>query len=186
MIYLGADHRGYQLKEKIKQWLSEWGYQYQDCGAFEYNKDDDYPDFVSKAAEKVSQDPENSRAIVLGGSGQGEAMVANRYKNVRAAVLGIPWIKFKSFKTWFLMGTGALGIAEGYLFNGLKEIVKLSREHNDANVLSIGASFLPEKVAKKLIKLWLETPFSGEERHKRRIEKIGAPIEVQPQNYEKN
>jgi len=144
MIYLAADHRGFELKEKIKKWLSDWGYEFQDMGAFEYDKDDDYPDFISKAAEKVSQDPENSKAIILGGSGQGEAMVANRYKGVRAAVY----------------------------YSDSEEMIKMSREHNNANVLSLGASFLDEETAKKAIKLWLETPFSGEERHVRRINKI--------------
>ena len=144
MIYLAADHRGFDLKVKIKEWLKEWNYEYEDMGAFEYDKDDDYPDFISKAAEKVSQDPDNSKAIIMGGSGQGEAMVANRYKNVRAAVF----------------------------YGGSEEVIKLSREHNDANVLSLGTFFVDIQIAQKAIKLWLETPFSGEERHKRRIFKF--------------
>ena len=144
MIYLATDHRGFELKEKIKQWLSEWGYEYEDMGAFEYNKDDDYPDFIKKAAQKVSENPEQDKAIILGGSGQGEAMVVNRHKGVRAAVY----------------------------YGGPDEIIKMSREHNNANVLSLGASFLNEEAAKNAIKLWLETPFSGEERHIRRINKI--------------
>ncbi len=144
MIYLATDHRGFQLKEKIKQWLSEWGYKYEDMGAFKYSKDDDYPDFIHKAAEKVSADPENSKAIILGGSGQGEAMVANRYKGVRAAVY----------------------------YGNSEEMIKMSREHNDANVLSLGTSFLSEEATKSAIKLWLDTPFSGDERHKRRLVKF--------------
>lgn len=143
-IYLAADHRGFQLKEKVKTWLKEWGYEYEDMGAFEFNKDDDYPDFISKAAEKVSQDPENSKAIILGGSGQGEAMVANRYKGVRAAVY----------------------------YGGSEEVVKLSREHNNANILSLGTFFVDEETAKRAVEVWLETPFSGEERHVRRIAKF--------------
>lgn len=144
MIYLATDHRGFELKEKIKEWLKEWGYEFQDFGAFEYNPDDDYPDFIHKAAQAVAKDPENNKGIILGGSGQGEAMVANRYKGVRAAVY------------------------YGYS----DEKIKLSREHNNTNILSLGASFLTEEEAKKAIKLWLETPFSGEERHTRRIKKI--------------
>src|SRR3989344_7873053 len=152
MIYLATDHRGFELKEKIKGWLSEWGLEHEDMGAFEYNKEDDYPDFVSKAAEKVAANPDNSKAIVLGGSGQGEAMVSNRHQGVRAAVY----------------------------YGGSEEIIKLSREHNNANVLSLGAMFLDDSV-KNRIKLWLDTPFSNDERHKRKINKI----EVQPQQDEK-
>jgi len=145
MIYLASDHRGFELKNKIKEWLKEWGYEYEDMGAFDFNKDDDYPDFISKAAEKVSQDPENSKAIILGGSGQGEAMVANRYKDVRAVV---------------------------YYGGNADWVVKTTREHNDSNVLSLGTSFLTDDEAKKSIKLWLDTPFSEDQRHKRRIAKF--------------
>ena len=92
----------------------------------------------------MAADPENTRGIVLGGSGQGEAMVASRYKGVRAAVY----------------------------YGGEREIIKLSREHNNANILSLGARFISAEEAKEAVKLWLDTPFSGEERHRRRIEKI--------------
>ncbi|MBI3638212.1 RpiB/LacA/LacB family sugar-phosphate isomerase [Candidatus Wolfebacteria bacterium] len=144
IIYLASDHAGFELKEKLKKYLEELNYQIKDLGNFIYDKNDDYPDWVLKAAEAVSGDPQNSRAIVLGGSGQGEAMVANRFKNVRAAVF----------------------------YNCNEDVIKLSREHNNANVLSLGARFLTEEEAKKAVKIWLETPFSNEERHKRRIEKI--------------
>lgn len=153
MIYLAADHRGFELKEKIKQWLTEWGYPYEDLGAFEYDKDDDYPDFMHQAAQKVSQDPENSEAIILGGSGQGEAMVANRYKGVRAAVYYGP------------------STASG---QEAEEIIKMTREHNNANVLSLGASFLREEQAKEALVAWFKTKFTGEERHVRRINKIDS------------
>ena len=144
MIYLASDHRGFKLKEKIKQWLMEWGYQVEDKGAHSYEAHDDFPDFVAQAAEKVSQDPANSKAIILGASGQGEAMLANRYKGVRAAVY----------------------------YGGPEEIITLSRKHNDANVLALGASFLNEETAHRVIKRWLETPFSEDQRHKRRIKKM--------------
>lgn len=174
MIYLAADHRGFELKGKIKEWLKKWGYEYEDMGPFEYDKDDDYPDFISKAAEKVSQDPDSSRAIIMGGSGQGEAMAANRYKGVRAAVFYGPPYQFKvmTWRKWFMLGTGAVGMSQGTEFIILKQLVKLSREHNNANVLSLGASFIDVRAAKKIIKLWLDTPFSNEERHKRRIAKF--------------
>ena len=143
-VYLATDHAGFELKEKLKIFLSELGYEAQDFGSFEYNPNDDYPDFISKAAKAVSEDPENSKAIILGGSGQGEAMVTNRFKGVRATVF----------------------------YGGPKDIIKLSREHNDANILSLGARFISEEEAKDAVKLWLETPFSGDERHARRIMKF--------------
>lgn len=173
-IYLAADHRGFQLKEKIKIWLKEWGYEYEDMGNFIYDKDDDYPDFISKAAEKVSQDPENSKAIILGGSGQGEAMVANRHKGVRAAVFYGPpfalWLKSYIFPSDLLFA--AFSALVGWSRVSY-EIIKLSREHNNANVLSLGTFFVRnDRTVKKAIKLWLETPFSGDERHVRRISKF--------------
>lgn len=143
MIYLGTDHRGYELKEKIKDWLSDWGYEFEDLGNFELDQNDDYPDFVAPVAQRVSEDPE-SRGIVLGASGQGEAITANKFEGVRAVVF----------------------------YGGPEDIVRLSREHNDANVLSIGASFVDEGEIQGSIKLWLETDFTNEERHQRRIEKI--------------
>ena len=142
-IYLASDHAGFELKGKIKDFLVKNGYEAEDLGPFAYDANDDYPELIRPAAERVSQNPED-RAIVLGGSGQGEAMVSNRYKNVRAAVY----------------------------YGGNMDIVKLSREHNNANVLSFGARFVKEEEALEAVKLWLETPFLGEERHQRRIAKI--------------
>jgi len=83
MMYLGADHRGFALKEKAKKWLSEFGYQYEDMGAFEYNKDDDYPDFAQSVAQRVAEDPQ-SRGILICGSGVGVAIAANKVKGIRA------------------------------------------------------------------------------------------------------
>jgi len=145
-IYLGTDHAGFELKEKIKQWLNEWGYEHEDLGAFSYDAQDDYPDFVHKVGRKVADDPKNNRGIVLGGSGQGEAMVANRHKGVRAAVYAARTLDL--------------------------ELVKLMREHNDSNVLSLGARFVLEEDANEVVKTWLETSFPGEDHHKRRIAKI--------------
>ena len=141
-IYLATDHAGFELKEKLKGYLQSEGYEIEDFGAHQFDKEDDYPDFISKAAEAVSKDP-NSKAIILGGSGQGEAMVANKFPNVRAVI-----------------------------YYGNMEMIPLTRQHNDANILSLGARFLNEDEAKKAVKLWLETPFTDEDRHKRRIEKI--------------
>lgn len=144
IIYLAADHAGYELKEKIKKFLTDSGYTIQDFGAHKLDPDDDYPDFIHQAAKAVSKDPENSRAIILGASGQGEAMIANRYKGVRAAVY----------------------------YGGEKEILRLSREHNDANVLALGARFLNPKETLEAVAFWLKHPFSRKERHLRRIIKI--------------
>lgn len=145
-IFLASDHAGFELKEKIKQWFSEWGYDYQDMGAFVYDENDDYPEIIDRAARKVAEDPGSNRGIVLGGSGQGEAIVCNRRKGVFATVYAARSLDLK--------------------------LVKLMREHNDSNVLSLGARFVPEADVKKVVRTWLETAFSGEARHKRRIAKI--------------
>ncbi len=148
MIYLATDHAGFELKEKIKKYLTEeLGLEVKDFGNFVYDENDDYPDWILPAAKAVARDLEggmDSKAIILGGSGQGEAMIANRVSCIRATVL--------------------------YYFN--EEIIKLSKEHNDANVLSLGARFISEGDAKRSVKLWLETEFSKEERHQRRIGKF--------------
>lgn len=159
MIYLATDHAGFELKEKVKEFLQKEGYQVEDCGAHEYNKADDYPDFISKAAQAVSKDPQ-SAAIIFGNSGQGEAMVANKYKNVRAALFYGPVLAVKSVD------------ALGRVSSDPYEMVRLTREHNHANVLSLGASFLKDQEAFDVIKRWLETKYSDEERHIRRVEKI--------------
>lgn len=142
-IFLATDHAGFDVKEKVKAYLVERGHEVQDMGALAFNKDDDYPDYISRAAKAVAEDV-SARAVVFGWSGQGEAMVANRFRGVRAAVY-----------------TG-----------GGDEVVTLSREHNDANVLSIGAHFVESAEACRLVELWLVTPFSEEVRHVRRIKKI--------------
>lgn len=142
-VYLATDHAGFELKEKVKEFLKTEGYEVEDCGAIVLDGEDDYPDFISKAAEAVSKDP-SSKAIIFGGSGQGEAIVANKFPNVRAAVY----------------------------YGKAEEMPKLTREHNDSNILSLGARFLTEEEAKTAVKLFLETSFSNGERHMRRIEKI--------------
>ena len=147
MIYLGADHRGFELKEKAKQWLTELGYQFKDCGAFEYNKGDDYPDFAKAVAEEVvgtAGDTENNRGILFCGSGIGVCIAANKIKGVRA-------------------GTAASA-----------EQVKASVNDEDLNVLCLSADYLQNAdiTAKEIIKTFLTTKFSEEERHVRRINKI--------------
>ncbi len=142
IIYLGSDHAGYELKEAVKSFLQELGYDVDDKGAYWYDGDDDYPDFIQPVAKAVASNPE-SYGIIFGGSGQGEAICANRLMGVRAAVY----------------------------YGGPEDIIRLSRKHNNANILSLGARFISEDEAKEIIKLWLEVPFDGN-RHERRINKI--------------
>lgn len=143
VIYLATDHAGFELKEKVKEYLKNAGFKVEDFGAKSFDADDDYPDFISLAAAAVSKNP-NSKAIILGGSGQGEAIVANKFPHVRAVVY----------------------------YGRQEDLVRLTREHNDANILSLGARFINAEEAVKAVKLFLETPFTNEERHQRRIEKI--------------
>ncbi len=139
-IHLATDHAGFEHKESLKAYLLSKGYEVIDHGAKELNEGDDYPGFISSAAKAVIADPE-SKAIVFGGSGEGEAMVANRFKGVRAAVY----------------------------YGGNKDILVFSRAHNDANVLSLGARFLVEEEVNEAADIWLQTEFSGDERHVRRL-----------------
>ena len=141
-IHIATDHAGLDLKNTIKEFLVDKGHDVTDHGAYNYDALDDYPDFIFPCARAVASDL-NSRGIILGGSGQGEAMAANRIKGCRAAVF----------------------------YNGPKEIIKLSREHNDANILSIGARFMLENEIYDIIELWLEEPFAGG-RDQKRIEKL--------------
>lgn len=143
-IFLGSDHAGFKLKEEIKKYLRKKGLEVEDFGANSLEPDDDYPDFIVPVAKKVSQS-EKYRGIILGGSGQGEAIAANKVKGVRAAVY----------------------------YGSNIEIVRLSRAHNNANILSLGARFLSKEEAVKAVELWLSTGFSNEQRHIRRIKKIG-------------
>ncbi len=141
MIYLGADHRGYELKEKIKSWLSAWGYEYEDCGALEYDKDDDYPDFAIAVGLRVATDSD-SKGILICGSGIGVAIAVNKIRDIRA-------------------GTAASA-----------EQVKASVSDEDLNILAISADYTDEVQAEQIVKTFLETKFSGAERHIRRIDKI--------------
>lgn len=150
-IYIASDHAGFALKEEIKPFLQSLGYEVEDKGAMALDPTDDYPDFVSKVAEEIAKDPEG-HGIVIGGSGQGEAIVCNRYKGVRAIVFN--------------------GQYEPKDKRIVPNEIKLSREHNDANILSLGARFLNATEAKIAINAWLGTKFSGDERHVRRIKKI--------------
>lgn len=159
-VYLATDHTGFELKEKVKEFLEKEGYEVEDCGAYEFDKNDDYPDFISKAAEAVSKDLDNSRGIIFGGSGQAEMMVANKFKGIRCAL--------------FYAAVAPVRAADitGRMSSDPYEMIRLTREHNNANMLSIGVRFVTDEQALKVAKLWLDEAFPGHERHVRRIEKI--------------
>lgn len=150
-IFVGGDHAGFGLKEQVINFLNELGHEVIDKGAKEYNEFDDYPDFVIPVAREVSLHPNEVRGIIIGGSGQGEAIAANKFKYVRAALYYGP----------------ATSLVQEPV-----SIVKLSREHNNSNLLSLGARFIGEEEMKVAVKEWLDTPFTGEERHVRRINKV--------------
>ena len=141
-IYLASDHAGFELKQFLVTHLKDLGHELEDCGAYEMDPLDDYPDFIIPVAEKVAIDP-HSRGIIMGGSGQGEAIAANRIKGVRAVVY----------------------------YDGPLDIVKLSRTHNNANILSFGARFITQEKAAEVLDLWLKEPFEGG-RHNKRIDKL--------------
>ena len=140
-VALGTDHAGFHYKEKIKTLLVELGHEVKDFGTFS-EEPVDYPLFIRPAAEAVARGI-CERGIVFGGSGNGEAMAANKVHGVRCALC---WNE---------------------------ESARLSREHNDANVLSIGERMIPEDLALNIVRIWLETPFEGG-RHERRVAQLNA------------
>jgi ribose 5-phosphate isomerase B len=142
MIYIASDHAGFALKSVLYNYLKEQDLAVEDVGPFKYDKDDDYPDFIYPCAAKVASGDGN-RGIVIGFSGQGEALVANKVRGIRAAIFQ----------------------------GGDLKIVELSRQHNDSNVLSLASSFVNEDLAKQAVDLWLSAKFEGG-RHQRRIDKI--------------
>lgn len=156
---MATDHAGFELKNKVAVILRSDGYEVEDCGPFTFDKDDDYPDWISKAAQKVSSDPEGF-GIVFGGSGQGEAIVANKFKNVRCALFYTPAIPAQAIDI------------NGNTSDDPYEILRLTREHNNANMLSLATRFLTMAQILEAITIFLVSPFTGDERHLRRIEKI--------------
>lgn len=153
-ILLAADHAGFELKNILSKHLTAAGWRVEDLGADALDPEDDYPPIMMQVGMKIAEAPEKYIGIILGGSGEGEAMVVNRFPGVRATVY---------------YGGGMPATMTSDL-----SIIKLSREHNDANVLSLGARFLDEKQATEAVDIWLSTSFSGEERHVRRIEEIDS------------
>jgi ribose 5-phosphate isomerase B len=157
-VYFASDHTGFAMKNTLTDYVHGLGYEVEDCGAKSLDINDDYPAIILEAVKKVAHDIENgvaSRAVVLGGSGQGEAIVANRVKGIRAAVYYGEPQRMQQDVTGHLL-----------------DILHSSREHNNANVLSLGSRFLSLDEAKAAVKEWLAAAFSGEERHGRRIRQI--------------
>ena len=140
-VYLGSDHAGYELKQRIVEHLSTLGHEPVDCGPHAYDAEDDYPPYVLLAATRAAADP-GSVGIVLGGSGNGEAIAANKVTGIRCA----------------------LAFSD--------DTARLSREHNNANCLSLGARMYDEQTALRFVELFLATPFSDEPRHARRIAQL--------------
>lgn len=143
-IHLATDHAGFAHKEAIKEWLEAEGFAVVDDGAFMLEPLDDFTDYVHVSAAAVAKEPESKRAIIFGGSGQGEAMAANRHKGVRAVVY----------------------------YGGDNKIIELSRQHNDSNVLSIGARFVDIEETKKVVLLWLKGETLPDEKYTRRNRKL--------------
>jgi ribose 5-phosphate isomerase B len=140
-VSLGTDHAGFRYKEKVKELLTGLGHEVTDCGT-DSEESVDYPLFIRPAAVAVARG-ECERGIVFGGSGNGEAMAANKVRGVRCALC---WNE---------------------------ETARLSRQHNDANVLSLGQRMIPEELALKIVQTWLETPFEGG-RHAKRVAQLDA------------
>ena len=141
VIYLGADHRGFNLKEQLKSFLKMEGYSINDMGAQQLIQDDSYVQYAKVVAEKISQDP-NQRGILICGSGVGMDVTANKFYQVRSALVSSP------------------------------DQALASRSDDDTNVLSLAADFIDLDTAKKIVSVWLQTPFSEEPRYKERLEEL--------------
>ncbi len=142
MIYIGSDHRGFKLKEHLKEFLSRQNIAFEDLGNTQFDPEDDYPDFAFKLAEAIAKNLSDNTGIMICGSGLGMVVAANKVKGIRAGLATSDWL------------------------------ARHGRENDDLNVLSLAADMTDEKTAEEIIKTWLETRFSGAERHRRRLEKI--------------
>ncbi|MBZ1348893.1 MAG: RpiB/LacA/LacB family sugar-phosphate isomerase [Candidatus Liptonbacteria bacterium] len=151
-MYIGADHKGFYLKEALKNYLQHTGYEVVDVGNNVFDQNDDYPDFAFKVAKEVFVDPQSRKGIVICGSGAGVSVVVNKVPGIRAV----------------------LAISPDHIYQSRKDL--------DVNVLALAADFIDLELAKKIIGVWLQTPFSGEERHRRRINKI-REIEEQSKSF---
>ncbi len=159
-VIFAADHAGYELKEILKPFVLSLGHEIEDVGADTFDAEDDFVPFMQAAARLVSEDQNHTTyAIIMGGSGQGEAMAANRFTGVRAIVY-----------------YGEPGQSQTDVSGNVLDMIGSVRTHNNANVLSLGARFLSESQAKDAVKKFLATPFSGALRHRRRITQLDTNI----------
>ncbi len=149
-VFLGADHRGFDLKEKLKEWLAAKGYEVHDLGAHRLDPGDDYPDFAYAVAERVAENPGEHRGVLVCGSGAGMDVAANKVRAVRATT------------AWDTASAEHV------------------RTNDDVNVIALAADWTPPEQAREIVKVFLETPFSGEERHIRRLKKIE---EIEEKNF---
>ncbi len=157
-VYLASDHGGFELKNKLLTYVRKLGYEAEDCGALTFDVNDDYPEIIANAARRVSYDVASgidSRGVILGGSGQGEAIVANRFKGVRAVVYYGPAVRPQKDSAGLTL-----------------DMLVSTRIHNNANVLSLGGRFMTEDEIKTAVQKWLSAVFPGEARHLRRIQQI--------------
>ncbi|HVW82892.1 MAG TPA: RpiB/LacA/LacB family sugar-phosphate isomerase [Candidatus Paceibacterota bacterium] len=155
-IYLAGDHAGYRLKAALAEHLPILGHEVEDLGPHELAPADDYPEYVTPLAERVAREP-GACGIVCAGSGEGEAMCANRVKGARAAVY------YGRMRVTEALDAEGAASEDGY------DIVRLARRHNDANILSIGARFVPPAEADEAVRIFLATEFSSDPRHARRL-----------------
>ncbi len=162
-VALTSDHTGYNNLREVRLFLESLGHECVSFGPSALNPADDYPDFVLPAAKAVAAG-RCDRGIILGGSGQGEAMGANRIGGIRCAVFYSTAVARRAVD------------AEGKTSHDPYEIIKLTREHNDANMLSLAARFLSPDEINQAIKIWLATDFSGNARHSRRIAKLDREV----------
>lgn len=158
-IALATDHTGFEQLKDLEIYLESLGHTCENFGPTTLNINDDYPDFIFKAAQAVASG-NFERGVILGGSGEGEAIAANRLKGIRCAVFYGPAV------------VGRIIDANGRVSSSPYEIVKLSREHNNSNMISLAARFVSLMDMKQVIKLWLDTPFTEQPRHVRRIDKL--------------
>lgn len=158
-IALATDHTGFEQLKDLREFLESLGHECADYGPKSLNINDDYPDYIFQAAEAVANGT-CEMGVILGGSGEGEAIAANRLRGVRCGVFYGPAV------------VGRIIDVNGRVSSSPYEIVRLTRQHNNANMLSIAARFVSVADMKQVVKIWLETPFNGEPRHVRRIDKL--------------